>query len=123
VGELQDVRWDIICFNETRAKQDDVILDGGHRLISGPNDASHLGAAILLHAQYSDNVSRIHNCSDRLVAIDVTLHGAQYRIISAYAPHSGYGHQALIDFYTDIRNLMVPGKILSSEAILIPSSM
>ena len=32
LAECAEVQWDVICFSETRAKDEDVILEAGHRL-------------------------------------------------------------------------------------------
>jgi len=108
--ELQALQWDVICFDETRALKADVILDGGHRLISGTNEAKHLGTAVLLHASLADNVSKIQSPSDRLMCIDLEVGGLSFCIIAAYAPHSGYGQLALDQFYVDLHTLVRSAK-------------
>ena len=38
------------------------------------------------------------------MAVDVKVYGVNFRIISAYAPHCGYGRGALQTFYSDLHN-------------------
>ena len=45
LAECAEVQWDVICFSETRAPDNDVILEGGHRLFSGRGDSQYAGAA------------------------------------------------------------------------------
>ena len=92
------MQWDAVCLSETRAPTGDVILDGGHRLISGLGDSRHLGVAILLRRQLADQVSRVHISSDRVIAVDVKVFGVNFQVVSAYAPHYGYGRGALQTF-------------------------
>ena len=92
------MQWAVISFSETRAPEADFILDGGHRLISGRGDSRHLGVAVLLHCHLADQVSRIHISSDRVIIIDLTAHGVDFRIVSIYAPHCGYGCAAFDHF-------------------------
>ena len=88
VGELQNLRWDVICFSETRAASADVILDGGHRLITGLGDSRHEGVAVLLHASLADKVKRINIFSGRVMSIKINI-GYPCTIVSSYAPHCG----------------------------------
>ena len=107
LGELCRVTWDIVCFSETRAASDDIVLDGGHRLISGLEGSRHLGAAVLLHARLADKVSRMKFRSDRILAVDIDDYlGTKLRIISVYDPHCGYARQCTEQMYIEIGMLL-----------------
>ena len=54
-----DLAWNVICFSETRAATDDVILSGGHRLISELDSCRFAGVAVFPHACLVDKVKRI----------------------------------------------------------------
>ena len=60
MGELNFLRWELICFNktETRAATADVLLGGGHRLITGLGESKYEGVAVLLHKHLADKVKR-----------------------------------------------------------------
>ena len=102
--ELEGLAWNVICFSETRAASDDVILSGGHRLISELGVTPYAGVAVFLHACLVDKVKRIHRFSGRVLAVDVDIGPLQkLRIISVYAPHCGYDRGCLDNFYNDLQ--------------------
>ena len=50
--ELSLVKWDIVCFSETRCRSQDIFIDDGHRLICSNSDEARSaasGVAILVH--------------------------------------------------------------------------
>ena len=69
--EVTHLTWDVVCFSETRAPTDDVILHGGHRLLTSRGTAAHEGVAVLLHARLADLVKRVHCISGRLMYVDL----------------------------------------------------
>ena len=44
----------------------------------------------MLKARWADKVITIGTVSDRIMYIDLVIHGRTYRIISVYMPHAGY---------------------------------
>ena len=58
VGELQNLRWDVICFSEMRAASADVILDGGHRLITDNAVGGELKRQRVHHEPLVGNIGR-----------------------------------------------------------------
>ena len=74
------MQCDVVCFSETRAPTAVVVLDDGHRLISGLGGSCHLGVAVLLHRQLADKVSRIHISSNRVLTVDLKVYGVDFRI-------------------------------------------
>ena len=103
LAELEHNHWDVVLFSETRATESDLILHGGHRLITSADDKRHLGVAILFHARLADKVSRILSHSGRVMAVDVDVfQGALLRLVSVYAPHRGYGAAELSAFFCNL---------------------
>lgn len=102
LAECADAQWDIICFSETRAVDNDVILEGGHPLFSGRGDSLYAGAAILIHEKWESSIVHIKRVSDRMVLTDIRIGTCTYRFIAVYFPHAGY---ALEEFETCIDNL------------------
>ena len=60
---------DIICVSEARAKDDDIVLTGGHRLVTSLMDDPYAGVGILIHARWSANVLYIRRNSNRIIYI------------------------------------------------------
>ena len=50
--EIAEVQWDVVCFSETRAADNDVILEGGHRLFCGRGFSIYAGATVLIHRRW-----------------------------------------------------------------------
>ena len=97
----------------------DTILDGGHRLISGLGDVRHLGSAVSLHADLADKVSQIRLQSGRITAVDVDERlGHNFRIISVYAPHLGYGEASLQLLYTTLSGLAEEARSAGKRVII-----
>ena len=40
LDEVADLTWDIVCFSETRSKENDVAVVGGHRLLTSKSLAA-----------------------------------------------------------------------------------
>ena len=70
LGELSELAWDAVCFNETRACTADSTLVGGHRLISHKG-RSYGGVAILLHARLATHMVAKQEFGDRVLAVRV----------------------------------------------------
>ena len=75
---------------ETRCLTDDVILHGGHRLISSLKEPASSGVAILVHQKHIKHVKSKTLISDRIMAIDMRIGRKELRIIVVYIPHTGY---------------------------------
>ena len=71
-------------------------MDGGHRLFCGRDEFIYAGVAILVHARWASSIVHFQKVSDRLVYVDLLLHGLKYRVIAIYVPHAGY-HQTWFD--------------------------
>ena len=102
--ELQDIQWDIVCFSESRAPDDDIILAGGHRLITNLQEDTHAGVGILIHARWSAYIVNIGRISGRLMFIDMKIGTHRLRYIAIYVPHSGY---TVADFYKCLDSLKI----------------
>ena len=92
LSELTVLEWDIICFTESRAPTQDILLHGSHRLICSLSDSAQSpasGVGILVHRKLRKRVIRKICINDRVMAIDLKLGGKVIRIISVYLPHSG----------------------------------
>ena len=59
LGELENITWNFICFSETRRSTEDVIISGGHRLISSNGDGRYIasGVTILVHRNLCSAIS------------------------------------------------------------------
>jgi len=96
----------MVCFSETRAANADIVVQGGHRLITGRDSATHLGTGVLLHASLAGKVSRIRKQTGRITAVDVDdWNGCKCCVIAVYAPHAGHSRADLNDFYKDLYDL------------------
>ena len=63
--ELSDMRWDFVCFSETRAISCDTILMGNHRLICHRGEA-YGGVGILIHEKFANDVVSQKMFGDRV---------------------------------------------------------
>ena len=88
--ELSSLKWNFICFSETRCLTQDIILRGGHRLITFLESPAASGVGILVHSDYTKYIIKKHLISDRTMVIDVKIGRKRVRIISVYVPHAGY---------------------------------
>ena len=52
LAELSLVQWDIVFFSEIRAPDNDIIVEGGHRLICFSDSSLYAGVAILVNAKW-----------------------------------------------------------------------
>ena len=59
LGELEDLEWDFVCLSEARAKNDDVDLGGGRRLIAALGGQACAGSAAVIHARHADVLFRV----------------------------------------------------------------
>ena len=53
LSELSLIQWHFICFSETRCLTQDVMLQGGHRLITFLESPATSGVGILTHSDYT----------------------------------------------------------------------
>ena len=119
--EIKDIQWDIICFSEARAPDGDIILTGGHRLITTLGEDIHAGVGILIHASLSACVLDIGTISSRVMFVDMKFNSSVkvdgpmrgesnfiegrsiiFRFVSVYMPHGGY---PLADFETCLQSI------------------
>ena len=63
--ELSSLKWHFICFSETRCLTQDVILRGGHRLITFLESPAASGVGILVHSDYTRYIIKKYLISDR----------------------------------------------------------
>ena len=104
LGELSSLQWYFICFSETHRLTQDIILRGGHRLITFLESPAASGVGILVHSDYVKYITKKHLISDRTMAIDVKIGMKRVRIISAYFPHAGY---AWVEFEDCMNNISI----------------
>ena len=75
----------------TRATDGNYTVGGGHRLFCGRDEFIYAGVAILVHARWASSIIRFHKISDKLVFVDLLLHGSKYKVIAIYVPqHRGW---------------------------------
>ena len=110
LGELHDLSWDFICFSETRRLSSDVIIAGGHRLISSLSAPMASGTSILMHKRFDKSVLKVHIVSDRVMAVDLKFGGKRIRLISVYVPYSGYPWEQFISVMDDLSSLCMQGQ-------------
>ena len=104
IDEVDDVAFDVICFSETRAEKADVILQGGHRLITALYDYKFAGVGILIHRRWADKVTQIHGTFGRVIYVDISITSRlKVRVISVYMPHGGLPKATLDDTYRELR--------------------
>ena len=113
LSELAELNWHVVCFSETRAKDQDVLLHGGHRLItnlgSSPSSSAS-GVGILIHCQHVGSILRTIPVSDRVLGVDIRLDDQSYRIIAVYLPHAGYPWVDFTECFDMISSLLHPKK-------------
>ena len=107
LAELSRISWTFICFSETRQLSEDVILHGGHRLISSLDEVSANGVAILIHQDYVKRVINSVAPSNRVMAIDVKIGTKVVRVISVYMPHAGYPWQDFVNEFDTLEQLVI----------------
>ena len=79
-----------MCYSEKRRPSKNVILEGGHRLVTSLGDFVHAGGGILIRARWASIVTTFYRISDRLLYVDVRLYGKAHRILAIYVPYAGY---------------------------------
>lgn len=109
LAELSLLHWHFVCFSETRCLTDDIILSGGHRLITSLETKGPSGVGILIHSNYIKYVTKTHVISDRTMGMDVEIGTKCVRIISVYFSHAGYA-------WSDFEKCIEDVTILVSEA-------
>ena len=118
LGELSDISWDVVCFSETRLPSQDIILVGGHRLISSLGTFVHAGVAILIHQRWVQSVTSFSRVSDRLLLVDLTMHERLYRIQSIYIPHAGYHVNDFNICFDDLRKSVLEGQQIGRKCFI-----
>ena len=106
MGELETLEWDIICFSETRAKDDLIELQGGHLLLTCLKGQLFAGVGILIHKKMIKQIRGYHRLSGRICGIDLKCGHLCVRIISVYVPCGGHDWQEVEAFYEELRILM-----------------
>ena len=109
LGELSDLSWDIVCFSETRLPSQDIILVGGHRLISSLGTFVHAGVAILIHQRWVQSITSFSRVSDRLLFVDLSMRERLYRIQFIYRTHGGYYVNDFNICFDDLRKSVLEG--------------
>ena len=72
LSELSHETWDVVCFSETRATSADVILLGGHRLISH-RGVNYGGVAVLVNVQWADSICCSMHFGERVLALQMMI--------------------------------------------------
>ena len=99
LGELDTVEWDIVFFSETRATEQDLTVDGGHRLILYREEYLAAGVGILIHRRHACTITQKLTICDRILAVDVSIGGKFCRCIAVYCPHAGFEMKYLDEVY------------------------
>ena len=118
LAKTVDIQWDIVCFSETRAADGDVVLEGGHRLLSSLGQERHAGVAIFLHARWAANIIKYEAVSGRIMYADCCLQGRMYRVIASYLPHAGYTWDEFRDCLEQLRSIVLDGQHLKYKCII-----
>ena len=108
--ELSLVKWDIICFSETRCRSQDIFIDDGHRLICSNSDEARSvasGVAILVHRRWIKMIKQRICVTDRVMAIDLKISHKMIRIIAVYLPHAGYDSNYFQSTLDDVERLIM----------------
>lgn len=108
--ELSDLSWDVVCFSETRTPSQDIILEGGHRMISSLGGFVHVGVAILIHQRWVQSVVKFARVSDRVLYLDLLVNERLYKIITVYVPHAGYPMDVFNSCYDLFRRTVLEGQ-------------
>ena len=116
--EIAEINWDFICFSETRAADNDVLLTGGHRLLSSLHQQQFSGVALLIHARWADNIIGYNRFSSRVMYVDLQIERQLYRIISTYFPHAGYGYEDFTSILRDLRTVILEARCRKARVII-----
>ena len=106
LNELSEMYWDILCLSETRTPDDDIILLGGHRLLTTLMDTPYAGVGILINKRWADSILKIGKVSGRLMYIDVRIGMQVFRFLSIYVPHAGYDWSEFETCFDSIREVL-----------------
>lgn len=87
---MSKIQWDVVCLSETRIVDGNYTIRGGHRLFCGRDEFVYARVAILVHTRWALSIIQFHKISDRLLFVDLLLHGSKYNVIAIYVPHAGY---------------------------------
>ena len=118
LGELSDLSWDIVCYYETRLPSQDIILEGGHRLVSSLGTFVHAGVAILIHQRWVQFITKFIRVSDRLLYLDLFVNGRSYRFSAVYVPHAGYSVDIFNSCYDDLKSIVLEGQQLGRQCFV-----
>ena len=88
--ELPTDTWDAICFCETRAAAADLLLSGGHRLITHKGE-SYGGVAVLVHTKFADHIFDKRSFGDRVLAVRVRKNGTKLTKDKKWDTGRGHG--------------------------------
>ena len=83
------MNWDIVLFSETRAPSRSCEITGGHTLYTSGKGHDATGVGVLVNARHAGKHVFV-DISDRVMYVDLELHGKACRAIAAYLPHAGY---------------------------------
>ena len=67
------MEWDFVLFSETRSKLTDCCLRGGQIMITNLGDYNGAGVGILVHAQWTQSIRKMHLISNRVMVVDVSI--------------------------------------------------
>ena len=70
----------------------------------------YAGVAILVHARWASSVVKFQKISDRVVYVDLVLHGLKYRVVAVYVPHARYAQILFDDCFDDLRKTLLEGQ-------------
>ena len=118
LSELSSISWHSICFSETRCLTQDVVLQGGHRLIAHLESKQASGVAILIHREFVDKFLRKHSISNRVLAVDVRVGHKVCRIISCYLPHAGYHQDVFMETLDQITALTMEAQNQNKAVVI-----
>ena len=105
IREFSLVKWDIVCFSETRCRSQDIFIDDGHRLIYSNSDEARSAASgvrILIHRRRIKAIKQRICVTDRVMAIDLKISHNIIRIIAVYLLHAGYESNCFQSTFDDV---------------------
>ena len=92
-------------FNEARTVEATQLIDNSHMLCSSSADGNASEVAILVALEHIRCVHAVHVVSDRVIAIDLSLHGRMIHVIAVYIPHSDCPLPFIDDVYQQVSPL------------------
>jgi len=118
LNELTAIQWDILLLSETPAPDDDVLLTGGHRLLTSNGGDIYAGVAVMIHSRWCEHIINIGRISGRIMYVDIRIGTMIYRYIAAYVPHSDYTFQVFEEIINEMRGVLEDGRKLKYKCIL-----